>query len=94
MNSTYSKYEERILSVLDSLVENRQNLKTPIESLLEHIHALGIVGDEKQEVIRSAVLKVLDECGEKVEHIDGAYKDLRKIGSILKDIFFPSKSPD
>lgn len=80
-------YDERIVQILDDVVENKENLKTPMVSLVEHIHGLGIIGNEKRDVIRSAIIKTLDTFGEKTVHLTGAYSDVKTIGGILGKIF-------
>lgn len=81
------KYEDRILKILDEVIENKTELKTPMESLVNHLHGLGIIGNEEKDKIVSAIKITLDDLGEKSVHISGAYSDIKSIGSIIKKIF-------
>lgn len=81
------KYEDRILKILDEVIENKTKLRTPMESLVNHLHGLGIIGNEEKDKIVNAIKITLDDLGEKSVHISGAYSDIKSIGSIIKKIF-------
>jgi len=82
-----NKHEDRILRILDEVIENKSELKTPMESLVNHLHGLGIIGNEEKDKIVSAIKITLDDLGEKSVHISGAYSDIKSISSIIKKIF-------
>lgn len=85
--SKVTKYEDRILGIIDRAIENKEELKTPILSLVNHVHELGIVGDEDEKKIVAVIQKALDDLGEKSVHVTGAYRDAQTIKGVLKKIF-------
>lgn len=79
--------DKRIYSILTSVRDNIEDLKTPVTSILEHVHQLGITGNEDTEEIKKACIKTLDYFKESSGHVAGIVDDSKKISGVLKRMF-------
>lgn len=83
--------DSRIYDIVRSMHENVDELKIPIESIIQRLRDLGITGNETDAAIRRAAIKAIDYLREGAKAVEGTHADVKTIHKILDKIFKPKK---
>jgi hypothetical protein len=77
----------RIQEIAESFQANADSLKVPLDSILQRLHRLGVTGKETDAELRKFVSGAIDYLRDGAKELNGAYADVKTVGSIIDKIF-------